>query len=85
MNLRATHCAIGITALVLLSALGGCKRSQGGSTQFRRAISFPSDEMIGAVPLGQVAGAPARAGRVVHRQPLSGTIRRRFSKANNCI
>ena len=60
MNLRTTHCAIGITALVLLSASGGCKHSQGGSTP-ARAISFPSDEMIGAVPLGQVAGEPARA------------------------
>jgi cytochrome c oxidase cbb3-type subunit 3 len=59
MNLRPIHSAIGIAALALLSALGGCKHSQGGSTTTRTA-SFPSDDLIGAVPLGQVAGEPAR-------------------------
>ena len=59
MNLLAIHSAIGIAALALLSALGGCKHSQGGSTT-TRPVNFPSDNLIGAVPLGQVAGEPAR-------------------------
>jgi cytochrome c oxidase cbb3-type subunit 3 len=59
MNLRATHCAIGIAALALLSASSGCKHSQSGGTT-TRAVSFPSDDTIGTVPLGQVAGEPAR-------------------------
>jgi cytochrome c oxidase cbb3-type subunit 3 len=60
MNLRATTRAIGITALSLLSVLGGCKRSQGGSTTTHAASGLPSEDMIASVPLGQIAGAPAR-------------------------
>jgi len=58
MNLRATPCAIGIAALALLSMLSACNRVQGDSTTTAPIRGLPSEDMIAAVPLGEVAGAP---------------------------
>jgi cytochrome c oxidase cbb3-type subunit III len=59
MRVRSINFAIGITALSLLSILGGCKNFQGGSTATGVTKGLPSEGMIASVPLGQLAGEPS--------------------------
>lgn len=60
MNLRATPCAMGIATMTLLSLLYACGRSPEGQTATQAMSALPSAASVAAVPLGQVAGAPAR-------------------------
>lgn len=60
MNLRATPWAIGIATLALLSLLYACGRSPEGATN-RAMSALPSAATMAAVPLGQLAGAPAQS------------------------
>lgn len=59
MKVRSTTLITGVTALSLLFPLGACQHSQGGSTTNQVASGLPSEDMVGSVPLGQIAGQPS--------------------------
>ncbi len=61
MNFRATPCAIGIATLALLSLLCACGRSPAGQPATGAMSALASAATVAAVPLGQIAGAPARS------------------------
>ncbi len=58
------HCAaragMGMLAFALLTPLSGCRAAQGGSSMTAQStMNLPAESAAGAVPLGQLAGAPA--------------------------
>lgn len=58
MNLGATSCAIGAVALLFM--VGACSRPSEGNP-VATINGLPSADTSGSVPLGQVAGQPARS------------------------